>query len=396
MGQPDSGARIGRTAGAPVKKPAGSAPHPAGGRPPDADSPHARAAAQQALFELEDPDGFGPSPTARRPREERVEPVPVDADTLALADALGPHVHLGTSSWHFPGWQGLVWAGRHSSQTLSRRGLAAYAAHPLLRCVSLDRAFYRTLDADTYTGLAAQTPDDFRFVVKAPAVLTDAVLREPATGQAVGANPGFLDPEFAVKAVLRPAVRGLQARLGVLVLQLSPLPSEWRDDRARFHAALARCLAALQSEPERAPGHRIAVELRDPTLLSPDLSAVLRENGALYALGLHDRMPPAEDQLGLLRAQWPAPLVCRWNLRRGLRYDDARGRFEPFDRLQAPDETTRRVVARVAAATAAAGQPVFVTINNKAEGSAPQSVRALAKAIAAQASAGGTRQARAG
>ena len=84
----------------------------------------------------------------------------------------------------------------------------------------------------------------------------------------------------------------------------------------------------------------------------------------------------------MLRAQWPAPFVCRWNLHRGLRYADARARFEPFDRLVAPDEPTRAVVARVAAATAAAGQPVYVTINNKAEGSAPRSVFALTEAIA--------------
>lgn len=63
----------------------------------------------------------------RHPRG--VEPAEPGADVVALAARLearyGGRLHLGTSSWHFPGWAGLVWAGRHAEQQLSRQGLAA-------------------------------------------------------------------------------------------------------------------------------------------------------------------------------------------------------------------------------------------------------------------------------
>jgi len=48
------------------------------------------------------------------------------------------------------------------------------------------------------------------------------------------------------------------------------------------------------------------------------------------------------------------------------------------------DEPTRAAVASLAARAAARGREVFVTINNKAEGSAPLSVLRLAEAIAAR------------
>ena len=54
-------------------------------------------------------------------------------------------MHLGTSSWTFPGWKGLVWDGHYSDTQLSKHGLAAYAQHPLFRTVTLDRTFYRPL-----------------------------------------------------------------------------------------------------------------------------------------------------------------------------------------------------------------------------------------------------------
>ncbi len=70
-----------------------------------------------------------------------VRPAPVDPRTRALAARLPPGLRLGTSSWSFPGWAGLVWANPAPPADLSRRGLPAYAAHPLLRAVSLDRSY---------------------------------------------------------------------------------------------------------------------------------------------------------------------------------------------------------------------------------------------------------------
>ena len=70
------------------------------------------------------------------------------------------------------------------------------------------------------------------------------------------------------------------------------------------------------------------------------------------------------------------PLVCRWNLQRGLRDGQARGLFEPFDRLRAPDPLTRRALAKVMLGTIVAGP--------KAEGCAPLSVLELARGLGVQ------------
>jgi len=288
---------------------------------------------------------------------------------------------FGTSSWHFPGWDGLVYGARHPADTLSRHGLRAYAQHPLMRTVSLDRAFYRPLDARTYRTLADQVGPSFRFVVKAPALVTDASLRAAGDGRPEGPNPRFLDPEAATTLALQPAVEGLGERLGVLVFQLSPLTAPWLANQAerllqRLEALWARLM------PEVPAGTVLALEVRDPALLRPPLARQLKRHGVRYVLGLHDRMPPIEGQLDMLRALWPGDLVCRWNLQRGLRYEAARERFEPFNRLQAPDLATRAVLAQLVAATLRAGHRAFVTINNKAEGSAPLSVAELARATA--------------
>ena len=323
---------------------------------------------------------------------EPVEPAGFEPALLALGQALPAAVHMGTSSWSFPGWRGLVWRDVHAQSQLSRHGLTAYSRHPLLRCVSLDRSFYRPLSANEYAAYAAQVPVHFRFVVKAPSLVCDALVRG-GDGRGLQDNPAFLDPALASNQFVQPAVEGLGSKIGALVFQLSPLPQAWLSRLDEVLDRLSVMLAALPALKSVAPGAVIAIEVRNPEFLTPAFAAVLRAAGATYCLGLHARMPPIEQQLPMLRALWPAPLVCRWSLnsRHGAYgYEQAKGLYEPFNRLQDPDPATRRTLAKVIAATIGVALPVYVTINNKAEGSAPLSVIELAQAVLASGPAAGT------
>lgn len=328
-------------------------------------------------------DSTPPTPPPQRASAAKVRAADLDADLLKLANAMPPQLRLGTSSWTFQGWKGLVWDADYSESILSRHGLPAYAQHPMLRTVSLDRAFYRPLSASQYAAYAAQVPSGFRFVVKAPSLVADAMVRGES-GRGMQPNPSFLDPALASTEFIQPALDGLGDRIGALVFQLSPLPAHWVARKAEFFDRLSMMLQSLPPLRPAAPDGVIAVEVRNPELLGPALARVLKANGATYCLGLHAKMPPIEAQLPMLRALWPGPLVCRWNLHRkhgAYGYEDAKGLYEPFDRLVDPDPETRQSLARVIAATVGAGHNAYVTINNKAEGSAPLSVFELARAV---------------
>ncbi|PAT37632.1 hypothetical protein [Vandammella animalimorsus] len=56
------------------------------------------------------------------------------------------------------------------------------------------------------------------------------------------------------------------------------------------------------------------------------------------------------------------------------RPDNTKAQYAPLNRLQDPDPKTRAHLARIITGTCGAGQNAYVTINNKAEGSAPLSV----------------------
>jgi uncharacterized protein YecE (DUF72 family) len=315
---------------------------------------------------------------------DAVEAAAVDEPTLRLAAALPPAIRLGTSSWSFPGWTGIVYAPRGgrpaTEQELARHGLPAYAAHPLMRTVSLDRTFYAPLTAAEFAAYAGQVPAGFRFVVKAPAACTDPVIRRGGFGEPTRDNPSFLDAAVATEAFVRPAVTGLGPKAGPLVFQFPPLGRRLCADVPRLVDRLAAFAAALPRGPQ------YAFEIRDAELATMRLTDALGACGAVPCLAVHPRMPSVAEQVvafGLDRADAVGPLVARWSLHAGHDYEAAKAHYAPFDRLVEEDLPTRTALAALAAAAARGGRDAFITVNNKAEGSAPLSVGALARQIVA-------------
>ncbi|MFO1031338.1 MAG: DUF72 domain-containing protein [Planctomycetota bacterium] len=313
---------------------------------------------------------FGPldEPTARR-----VEPAPVAADLVALGQRLPTDLRLGTSSWNFPGWRGLVYAPKAPKAQLSRHGLAAYAQHPLLRTVGVDRTFYAPITAAEFADYAAQVPASFRFLVKG---LGELLTPQRPDGRR---NERYLDARaFAAECVV-PAVEGLGDRLGTLLLQFPPQPTELCADPPLFAQLLQVFLAALPA------GVPYAVELRDEALFTERYVEVLHATGAQHGFVVHPRMPQLARQRELVPLDGPGrgPLVLRWMLHAGFGYEAAKARYEPFDRLVDPDPAQRSAIADLVLAAMRQSRAMTVVVNNKAEGSSPRSVQLLAEAIAA-------------
>ncbi len=121
-----------------------------------------------------------PQPAARNRAPADIGPADASPEIATLGRSLPRGAYLGTSSWAFPGWAGIVYDRPGAESALSRRGLAAYSRHPVLRAVGIDRTFYAPIGARDFAAYAEQVPPGFRFLVKAPAAVTDAVIRSSA------------------------------------------------------------------------------------------------------------------------------------------------------------------------------------------------------------------------
>jgi uncharacterized protein YecE (DUF72 family) len=295
----------------------------------------------------------------------------------ALGRELPAGISLGGSTWSFPGWAGLVYDRSYPTSKLAREGLAAYARHPLLRAIGVDRTHYSPVEAEELARYRDVVPEGFLFLVKAHEACTlsrfpDHVRYGAQRGQE---NPLFLDPLYAADQVVAPFVEGIGTAGGALLFQFAP---QSMGSPAQFAERLHAFLAALPRGPV------YAVELRNRELITADYGEALAAVGACHCHNVHPRMPDVRAQGRLARTDRGPMTIVRWLLGAGLTYEEAGRMYAPFNRMAAPDPGNREAVADLARAALAGGRPFLCTINNNAEGSAPLSAVELAREIVAR------------
>lgn len=317
----------------------------------------------------------------------RAEVIPYITDEdREIAARVPSWVHLGTSSWSFPGWSGLVWKGQHSEEELARAGLRAFAQQPLLRTACVDRSYYgplRTEDVASYAAqldeAAALTPTlpPFRLVSKVWDEITTAVFpTHPRYGARAGQrNPAFLDASRFLGEVLEP-YRAFARHFGPFVFELTPMPRDAMDDIT----LAARVEAFLEALPEALPW---AFELRNQELMTPRWHDVLRAHRAAHVFTYWTAMPSLRKQL-VSHGKIASPfVVVRLMLPPFMRYAEKKAEYAPFNKRVAPQSDMHDDVLNIlrAAAEANVGD-AFILANNKAEGSAPLTVREIAIRVA--------------
>lgn len=297
-------------------------------------------------------------------------------EDVELARVLPKDILFGTSTWTFPGWKDIVYRGHVTTQTLlvGEAGLRAYAAHPLFGTVGIDRSYYNPLTQAELEAYAAALPPGFPCVVKVWSELVSLVLRGTTER-----NPRFLDVELARETLL-PLVSAFRDHVGALLVPFPPLPLAVLSPD-RFATRLDAFLGTLDLPLP------IAVEVRNRELVTPRYLDVLRSHRAAHVPVFWTGMPTLREQQrtsGLFTTDFA---VLRLMLPPFTRYEDKKAEYAPFNRIVTAQPDMRDDAADLVSLARAAGvQRVFVVVNNKAEGSAPLTIRALVRTLAERAS----------
>ena len=295
-------------------------------------------------------------------------------DTPGVAE-----IRFGTSSFAYEGWKGIVYHERYREATFKVECLREYVQYPPFRTVGFDFPFYRPPTEAQLRRYASVLPPGFPVVSKVWEEITMPTFPDlPRHGPRAGeANSRYLDARAFREEVL-PAYEKAFAdggHTGPFVLEF---PTEWDPTPARRTEFCARLDGFLAEVPA---GFSYAVEIRTPAYFRREYFDVLRRRGAAHVFNWWTRTPA-------LLEQWEAaqPLPAKFSVTRilvppGMAYEDAVARFQPYDRLQAPREDMRRDLVRLIRHVTEAGADAFVLVNNRAEGCAPLTIRALAEEL---------------
>jgi len=303
-------------------------------------------------------------------------------DAAALA-ARG--VFIGTSSWKYPGWRGLlyeddryVWRGRFSESRFGQLCLGEYGE--IFKTVCVDAAYYKFPDHDYLRRMADAVPEDFLFGLKVTDEITIKKFSNlPRFGLRAGkTNENFLNSELFASSFLKPC-GPFRKKIGVLLFEFSRFFLSDFEYGRDFAAALDGFLGKLP------PGWPYGVEIRNTHFLHQDYFAVLRRHGVAHVFNSWADMPAVGDQMAIDGCQTnPNLCAARFLLKPGRSYEEAVKLFEPYDSIKEPNPDARAAGSMLLREGAKAGPPrkTFVFVNNRLEGNALHTIAAMVEQAA--------------
>jgi uncharacterized protein YecE (DUF72 family) len=301
----------------------------------------------------------------------------LDQTTLEqLAVRIPPGVRFGSSTWNYPGWRGLVYHQDYGPKGAAARMLKEYAAFPLFGTVGVDSSYYGPPTESVLRSYAGNLPPGFPCISKVWGQITVHTFTKAQDPDRAGKiNPDFLNPDLFIEEIYQPYQRHFAENTGPFVFEFQTIAKYSGMNPQRFATRLDEFFSALPRDAD------YAVEVRNEEYLTPMYFAVLREHGVAHVFNSWTRMPPIGHQLDLPGSITARFIIARALLRPGRTYNEAVDAFAPYDRIREPNPKLRRDLARLVDTAVQTRVPAYLLVNNRAEGSAPLTIAAVASML---------------
>ena len=297
-----------------------------------------------------------------------------------VADLATQGVYIGTSSWKYPGWCGMIYdparyeyRGKFAQTRFNRDCLAEYAE--VFKTVCLDAAYYTFPSQQYLEGMVKQVPDDFLFGLKVTDTITIKKFPKLARfGDVAGkSNENYLNADLFAKAFVRPC-ESIRSNVGLLMFEFSRFwPTDYQHGRD-FVADLDKFLGRLPA------GWPYGVEMRNRNWLRPDYFECVSRHQVAHVFNSWDAMPPVGEQMALAGSRTNPNLVAaRFLLKPGRKYEQAVKAFEPYDQIKEEVPEARAAGKQLITEGIKAGpkQKTLIFVNNRLEGNALRTIQAM-------------------
>lgn len=295
----------------------------------------------------------------------------------SIASLAEKRIFLGTSSWKYEGWKGLVFKKSYPSEkSFTDSCLEEYGA--FYPTVGVDHTYYAWPLPKTFQTYVAQTPENFRFGLKATERVT--VFQYPKLkryGKEAGQrNEHFLDAGL-FRAKFLDVLEPFKSRLGPIMLEFSQFYPGMLESGGEFIERLDTFFEALGT----GDGFQFGIEMRNQNWLKPPYFDLLKRRGVAHVFNSWTRMPPIGEQLDAAADYVPPCYVARLLLEPGTKYEEAVEAFSPYDRIQKEQPKIRQDTVRLIRRAIELGVPAYVFVNNRCEGCAPITIEAITKML---------------
>ncbi len=296
---------------------------------------------------------------------------------LNLIDIPSAHLNrlrLGTCSWKYDSWKGLVYEVGKAYQAGDY--LADYAQY--FGSVEVDQWFWslfpggvRLPNRATVQQYAAAVPEDFRFTVKVPnaVTLTHYYAKQPkgSASHANKPNPHFLDREIFGEFL--DSLDSMKDKLGPIMFQFEYLN---KTKMPCLNAFLERLADFFAQVPQ---AYAYAIEIRNPNYLKPEFFAFLKQHklGMVLLEGYY--MPPIKRVVAANDVHTSDCLVIRLH---GPDRKEIETRTKGvWNQVVLPKDDGLGSASTIIQESLAKELDTYVNVNNHYEGCAPLTIEKL-------------------
>ena len=276
-------------------------------------------------------------------------------------------LRIGTCSWKFPSWHGLVYSAPKGINYLEE-----YAHN--FDTVEIDQWFWalfgkdsvklpNPVDVEMYR---RSVPDNFRFTVKIPNSVTLTHFYKKAKTDPLVPNPSFLSPSLlqTFLSLLDP----LEDTLGPLMFQFEYLNRQKMGSQSRFQELFE---AFVRQIP---PSYQYAVEIRNANYLNESYFAFLNQNRLIPVFLQGYWMPPITTVYQKWRSLALRQKVVVIRLLGPDRKEIEKITGKQWAQIVAPKDEELSAVVDMIGDLLDRGIDVYLNVNNHYEGSAPLTI----------------------
>jgi uncharacterized protein YecE (DUF72 family) len=281
---------------------------------------------------------------------------------------------IGTCSWKFPSWHGLVYPDPKGINYLE-----LYARH--YDTVEIDQWFWSLFGEDSL-GLPQpadveeyrrSVPDDFVFTVKAPNSVTLTHFYRKEKSEPLVENPYFLSLSLFRSFLSR--LDPLGDTLGPVMLQFEYLNRQKMASQSRFQELLETFSTQLPA------GYQYGLEVRNAKYLNHAFFEFLTQNRLSPVLLQGYWMPSITD----VYEKWHSLIQQHEVIVIRLLGPDRKGIEEQtgkqWDRIVAPKDDELAAIVKMVEKLLARGLDVYLSVNNHYEGSAPLTIERIRRLL---------------
>ncbi|NLE46737.1 MAG: DUF72 domain-containing protein [Chloroflexi bacterium] len=280
-------------------------------------------------------------------------------------------VRVGTCSWKYPSWAGLIYSAPQNVNYL-----AEYATR--YNTVEIDQWFWSLFGPDTVRlpspsdvqKYRDSVPDDFRFTVKAPNSISLTHFYRKGKSGPLTPNPYFLSP--ALCRAFLDAIAPLRPHLGPVMFQFEYLNKQKMGSQRQFLDHLDTFIQKLPTDSVP-----FALEIRNGNYLNQEFFDFCAKTSISPVLIQGYWMPPA----AAVYDQWQSLITQHDTVVIRLLGSDREGMEKAtnklWNKIVAPKDSELQEIARLVRDLNSLGINVYLNINNHYEGSAPLTIERI-------------------